>query len=152
MNNKAIFFGTRKSDNKRIYLYNPSWDCNRYWGFGYLGNTKEHYHLRDYQNGRNINMHSALTTDYTLNKNIEKELWTFCELCETCYVLKKSAEVLGMGGSHYTKNPCEDIIKNEAEVKRINEVVLPAIFEELNKICKGLKNEKNNTRFSKCIS
>ena len=129
-----VFFGTRKSDNARIYLTKPSWDCGWYWGFGYLGNKNEHYHLSGYQDGRNINMYDALKEDYKLNKNIEKHLWTFVELVKTAYALKETAEVLGRGGSHYTKNPCMGYIVNPDEVKRINEVVLPKIFEELNKI------------------
>lgn len=40
---------------------------------------------------------------------------------------------MGRGGSHYTTNPLKELIKNEEEVKRINEVVLPAIFLEIEK-------------------
>ena len=155
INGKAkVFFGTRKSDNKRIYLNKPSWECDWYWGFGYLGNKDEHYHLSNYQTEqvvftddkgkfrviteqRNINMYDALLKDYTLNENINANLWDFCELVKTAYALKETAEVLGRGGSHYTKNTCASVIKNPDEVKRINEVVLPAIFEQLNQIFEG---------------
>lgn len=61
-------------------------------------------------------------------------MWTICELFKTAYALKETAEVLGRGGSHYTTNPCAELIKNVDEVKRINEVVLPQIFEEIYKI------------------
>jgi hypothetical protein len=51
----------------------------------------------------------------------------------TAYALKETAEVLGRGGSHCSSNPLADLIKNEIEVKRINEIVLPAIFDEIEK-------------------
>lgn len=141
-------FGTRKNDNVRIYLEEPSWDCGWYWGFGYLGNSQEHYHLSAYQEKqqafklkdgslkvitekRNMIMYDCLKEDYHLNPNIEKNLWKFCELVKTAYTLKETAEVLGRGGSHYTTNPVAITIKNEEEVKRINDKVLPAIFEQI---------------------
>ena len=141
---KRMFLGRRKSDNAAIYLTKPSWDCNWYWGFGYLGNSREHYHLSSYANGRNINMRDALLEDYDLNPRIEKQLWVFCELVETAYALKKTAEVLGRGGSHYTTNPLSDIIKNPDEVKRINEIVLPSIFNAIAELFekRGYKKQK----------
>ena len=81
-------------------------------------------------------MYDALSGDYDLNPLIAKDLWSFCELVKTAYTLKETAEVLGRGGSHYTTNVCADIVKNEDEVKRINEIVLPAIFDAIGKILK----------------
>jgi len=127
-----VFFGVRKSDNERIYLSKPSWDCSWYWGFGYLGNRNEHYHLSGYANGKNV--YDALLADYDLNEKIKENLWVFVELVTTAYTLKETAEVLGRGGSHYTTNPCKSIIINEVETKRINEDVLPAIFNEIGRI------------------
>lgn len=152
-----VFFGTRKSDGERIYITKPSWDCGWYWGFGYLGNRREHYHLSSYQDKqrvltddkgkfhvftekRNINMYEALIEDYDLNSAIKENLWEFCEVVLTAYSLKKTAEVLGRGGSHMTSNPCSEIIKNKEEVERINEVVLPALFNKLNEIYEGELN------------
>ena len=147
---KKHFFGIRKSDNAGIYLSGPSWDCGWYWSFGYLGNKDEHYHLDNYQakdhlfkledgsfkyltEKRNESMFDCLKTDYELCKSLKDDtnLWKFCELAKTAYTLKETAAVLGRGGSHYTKNPCKDIITNAAEVDRINTEVLPAIFEEI---------------------
>lgn len=130
---KKVYFGTDQYGD-RIYLSKPSWDCDWYWGFGYLGNKNCHYHLSDYSKGRNINMYDALKADYNLNPNIENKLWTFCELVQTAYTLKKAAEVLGRGGSHYTTNPVMSFIKNETEVTRINKEVLPAIFNAISEI------------------
>jgi hypothetical protein len=136
-------FGRRKSDGVKVYITSPSWDCGWYWSFGYLGNKDERYHLSGYVDGRNINMYDALLSDYDLNPKLLGEadkfgsysrLWTFCELAKTAYLLKETAEVLGRGGSHYSANPCKDIITNTGEVERINKVVLPAIFAEIEKL------------------
>ena len=77
-------------------------------------------------------MFDALKQDYKLNPAIEQNLWLFCELALTTYTLKKVAEVLGRGGSNFAdNNPLAETIKNPREVKRINETVLPAIFNNL---------------------
>ena len=148
------FFGVRKDDNVKIYIEDPTWNCGWYWSFGYLGNRNEHYHLNSYQEKtqllydsdkkikivtekRNKCMYDCLLADYDLNENIKNNLWKFCELAKTAYALKETAEVLGRGGSHYSPNPCELLIKNPEEVKRINEVVLPAIFKEIEKLIEG---------------
>lgn len=76
------------------------------------------------------------------------DLWVIAELFETFYTLKETVEVLGRGGSHYTTNPISDLIKNTNEVERINNIVLPAIFEEIYKI---LLRNQNNTKLLKNI-
>ena len=131
--NNRVFFGTNK-DGEKIYLSAPSFDCGWYWGIGYLGNDDCHYHLDNYADGRNINMHDALKNDYQLNPKIEKSLWEFCEIYLTIYSLKNTAEVLGRGGSHMTSNPCKNIIINKDEVSRINNEVLPSLFIALEEI------------------
>lgn len=122
-------------DNENIYLSAPSWDCNWYWGFGYLGNKNCHYHLNGLNKDKNL--FDAIKEHFGDSLKIsEKNLWTFCELVQTAYSLKETAEVLGRGGSHYSNNPCSDLIKNTDEVTRINSIVLPAIFNEIDKILK----------------
>lgn len=151
MNDKKVFFGIRKSDGVKVYLTAPSWDCGWYWSFGYLGNRNEHYHLNGYQSkihflkledgshkllteNRNKCMYDCLLEDYDLNPKIKENLWTFCELVRTAYSLKEAAEVFGRGGSHMTKNPCSETIKDTDMVEKINKVMLPAIFKEIEKL------------------
>jgi predicted CopG family antitoxin len=126
---KETFLG--KCNGENIYLSAPSWDCGWYWGFGYLGNKNCHYHVDGID--RDKNLHDAFLEHFDVGTFVvsESDLWQFCELFETFYTLKKTAEVLGRGGSHYSKNPCEDIIKNSEEAERINQFVLPAIFDAI---------------------
>ena len=124
-----------KVEGKKIYLSPPSWDCGWYWGFGYLGNKDCHYHVSGLM--KESNLFDGILSHFdggTFILREDKDLWTFAELFATFYTLRETAEVLGRGGSHYTGNPCRDIIINKQEVKRINEVVLPEIFKEIYKL------------------
>ncbi len=134
-----------KHDNENIYLSVPTWECGWYWSFGYLVNENCHYHLNRIQQQEhptgNINLFDAIKKHFgdTLCRPLqnEKNLWTFCDLVQTAYTLKETAEVLGRGGSHYTINPLKELIENQAEVKRINEIVLPEIFDAIYNIIKN---------------
>lgn len=148
---KNIYIGD--NNGEKIYLSAPSWDCGWYWGFGYLGNDDCHYHVDGLNKGKNQNLFDAFKEHFGKSLIIrDSRLWTICELFKTFYLLKEAAEVLGRGGSHYTTNPCADIIKNVDEVKRINEVVLPHIFEEIYKILIPSKdNPKTDKKLLKLI-
>ena len=132
LNYPKVYLGT--VNNEKIYLSAPSWDCGWYWGFGYLGNKNCHYHVDGLS--KNCNLFDGFKNHFgeSFIINNDKDIWTLAELFQTFYALKQASEVLGRGGSHYTTNPCSEIIKNSDEVKRINEVVMPKIFEEIYKI------------------
>ena len=126
------YLGKRKEDGRMIYIAPPTWDCNWYWSFGYLKATGEHFHLRNYGN---LNWKDALERDYTLNVKLRGDnLWKFYELAKTAYGLKDAAEILGRGGCNVTDNPLTEVIKNKAEVDRINQIVLPQIFDAINEM------------------
>lgn len=137
-----------RRDGENIYLSPPKWDCGWYWGFGYLGNKNCHYHVDGLKKVETWNEDKKVLTHMFLNLyegfryhfgdsfivKRDKDIWTLAELFETFYKLKETAEILGRGGAHMSANPCKDVIINADETKRINEVVLPAIFEEIYKI------------------
>lgn len=141
-----------KKDGYNIYLTSPSWDCGWYWGFGYLGNNRCHYHvdglkhIENYIKGEDghfhltsehVNLYEGFKRHFDEDTFIVKEdndIWKLAELFETFYRLRETAEVFGRGGSHYTENPCKNILIDKELVNRINEVILPEIFEEIYKI------------------
>lgn len=140
-----VFIGVNAGE--KIYLSPPSWDCGWYWGFGYLGNNNCHYHVDgltthewyDTEKGcfrsERLNLFDGFRKHFGDSFQItDADLWTLCELFKTFYTLKETAEVLGRGGAHYTTNPCADLIKNETETARINNIVLPQIFEEIYRV------------------
>lgn len=143
-------------DGQNIYLTSPSWDCGWYWGFGYLGNNNCHYHVdglkkietynfekkvREYEF---VDLHEGFIRHFGKSFVVRKSnIWEFAELFQTFYKLKETCEVLGKGGAHLSNNPCSEIIKNTEEVKRINEIVLPAIFDAIYKILDQNANNQN---------
>jgi len=137
-----LFIGM--NGNERIFLSPPSWDCGWYWGFGYLGNMNCHYHVDGLS--KNKNLYDAFKEHFGKSLMIrDSQLWTVCELFKTFYILKETAEVLGRGGAHYTTNPCKDIIINKDETDRINNVVLPAVFDALYNILeRGQKKDSQD--------
>ncbi len=157
---KKILLG--QVDGENIYLSAPSWDCGWYWGFGYLGNKNCHYHVdglkevSTYNHEKKVfeyefvNLHDGFIRHFGKSFIVRpSQIWEFAELFETFYSLKDTCEVLGRGGSHLTTNPCADIIKNLDEVKRINEIVLPSIFEAIYKILEA--NANNKKMFSELV-
>lgn len=54
----------------------------------------------------------------------------------TFYTLRETAEVLGRGYSHYTERAKLTEIVDEAEVKKINEEMLPALFKKIEELLK----------------
>ena len=148
------------NNNEPIYLSPPSWDCGWYWGFGYLGNKNCHYHVDGLKKHEVYNyekkcfeyeftnLYDGFIKHFGKTLRVRKsDLWALCELFQTFYTLREAAEVLGRGGSRYTSNPAKDIIENKDEVKRINEIVLPQIFEEIYKILyRNADNDKVNKK------
>ena len=122
-----------------IYLTPPRWECDWYWGWGYIGNQSYTSHLNHIDRYRNIyDAMKAYFTDIPLS---DKDLWTFSELVTTFYALKKVAAIYNTGGSHYSTNPMAHILKDKDRCNHINQVLLPAIFVEAYKLFER-KNDK----------
>jgi hypothetical protein len=161
-----VFFGKRLEDGAAIYISKPTFDCNHYWSFGYLGNKNEHYHLSGYQNQnvvaydkegkfksfvekRNINMVDALEKDYDLDTHIKENIWEFCELALSIETLKKSAALFQTGGSNLTSNPIRETLKVKSQVDLINKDLLPKQLQAFwdiatNNLDLKQKNEKKS--------
>lgn len=123
-----------KVDGEKIYLSPPSWDCDWYWGFGYLGNKDCHYHVDGMD--KDVGLHTAFKNHFgdTFIVTNDNDVWTLAELFASFYTLKEYAEMCHTGGAHLTSNPCKGLLKNKSEEDRINNVVLPQVFEEIYKI------------------
>ena len=101
---------------KRIYLSKHSWDCQWYWGFGYIGNTNLHTHFKS----------SFLTGEaYDIGKVFEEtkltqhNWWTILELFQTAYHLREAYEVYYRGGSHISNNPLRSKLQDRELATRI---------------------------------
>lgn len=143
---KEIYLLGKDSEGTLYWLEEPKWDCGWYWGCGYVEtytNNKNPQNARDIKSHQHFdglffkkkkNGYDAFKDFFVESVLTDKELWALIELMKTIYTLKETAEVLGRGGSHYTTNPCKEIVINQDEVKRINEIVLPALFKAVKEV------------------
>lgn len=118
-------------DGQEVFMKKPEWSCEWYWSFGQIKSKDTHTQLRwlgDSCLYNNIN-------DYFSQFNLSgKQLWTFCELVESIYTLKKTAELFHRGGSHITTNPLREQLINKDWTNHINEVLIPNQIDELYKV------------------
>lgn len=146
---KDCYLLGKDSDGTYYWLEQAKFECSWYWGLGYVEtytNNKRPSCARD------INSHQHFDGLF-LNDNrkdgfdkfreflsdsvlSEKETWTLIELMKSAYAARKYADMLYIGGSHYTTNPAAETIKNEDEYNRINNQVIPAIMGEVYKLLK----------------
>jgi hypothetical protein len=71
--NKNVYLIGVNDNNEYIWLEEPSWDCNWYWGFGYLKvytnnkrphlskDIKTHSHFTDFDNNTSLNEYFKLS-------------------------------------------------------------------------------------------
>lgn len=143
---KEVYLLGIDENGTKYWLKEPKWDCGWYWGMGYIETytNKNHPHLakdisshqhfdstilNKKQNG--FDEFKSFFKESVLNDN---ELWKLIELFKTAYTLQETAAIFGEGGSHYTINPCEEILQSKEKAKNINNVLLPALFTEIKKL------------------
>ena len=128
---KKVLLGTRKRDKVKIYLQPPSWDCDWYWGLGYLGNKHhEHFRLNGLGQGRNLPMWDALQKDYDLSPLVEKNLWEFCEVFTSLYTLREMADLCHRGGSHISSSGAtKSLLQNPELATHINGKLIPELLD-----------------------
>ena len=100
-----------------ISIEKHSWDCNWYYGFGYIGNKDLHCHATQF-------IHELLWHDVkdVFEKSIFKtndQFWIFKDLLKQAYTLKECAEIYQYGG-HCITNSKTEIIKNKRKANSIN--------------------------------
>lgn len=123
----------KNQENESIYFYRPSWDCNWYWGFGYIGHNRLRTHLDSLGNSNLFINIKNYFSEFILQDK-DKDMWLFCEYVMTVYTLRSYSEVIHHGGSYYSYNPHKDVIKNPDEYKRINSELIPLLIDEIYKL------------------
>lgn len=145
---KDIFLlGRRKSDGKRVWLEKQSWDCDWYWGFGYMETyTNDEYpHLsRDIISHTHFDseiLHNGKTNAFDYFKEYftetpltDDEIWLLCDYMTTFYTLRQTAELFDRGNSHYTGRATIDDLKRVDIENDINQNMLPKLFAEIEKL------------------
>ena len=145
---KVYLLGIDK-DGQKVWLEEPKWDCDWYWGFGYI----ERYRGNRWpSNALDISSHShwdsiivgmeASAGKYIhhLNDNPEfakttltdSESWELADLMKTFYTLQDMAKIYNLGGSHVAQTAIS--LKSKKDEDHINQVLLPKVFKRIDEI------------------
>lgn len=133
----------RGEDGKKIWLVAPSWDCDWYWGFGYLEtytrrygqiDIDSHTHFDCLNEEKHNNYFDAFNEYIKETPLTSNEIWKLCDYMQTFYTLRKSAELFRHGNSHYTGSATLEILQRNDLEDEINKKMLPRLFEEIDKL------------------
>ena len=142
MSKTKKYLGKIKDDyshaaGESIYLEKHSWDCNWYWGFGYISNGRIHLG-RMHTHFDSVFLNNApynIEEIFKSTKITQDQWWTLRDLFIQAYALKECAKVYHYGGHQITKENITDIIKDEKMENRLNQdlkKVLNKIWEIVN--------------------
>lgn len=119
-----------KYNDKSIDLVPPSWDCDWYWGFGYLSNRDLWTHLSVLLTHPTPKTLNQQLTDFIITD--ENDTWIFIELVLSIYHLRSQAEFYKRGYKGITEhNPCRKLNQNRDMYVHINTILIPAHFKAL---------------------
>lgn len=142
-NNDYYLLGINQN-NEKVWLEKPSWDCGWYWGLGYVetfdrnySDIDTHTHFDSLFFNTNKMSYDAFKEYFKETTLINEELWTLLECMKSLYTLSEYSELLHIGGSNYTTNPCKELLKNKDEYNRINKILIPNLWKQVENILKG---------------
>lgn len=138
----VYFLGSVDGDN--YYMEAPSWDCEWYWGFGYVEtytnknrpdlarDISSHQHFKGLWLKKHGDKYRHKLSDWNGFETplTEKEQWALSDLMQQFYALKEAAEIIGRGSAHIRGHPlCESGIQDKGLAERINKELLPLVFK-----------------------
>lgn len=151
MMSKKLYLGRLRDDfqglgGEAIYLYKHSWDCNWYWGMGYIGNKDLHTYFKStFLKDRGT---YDIKDIFSKTKLTQNNWWNILEMFETAYALREAADLYHRGGSHISNNLCRDKLKDEELAARLNKdlkEVLDTVWRYIEvSIESNLQAEMNN--------
>lgn len=145
---KKIFLLGKNEFGENCWLEEASWDCDWYWGFGYI---------ETYTNNNNPSLSKDIESRqrfdglfleddifYSFKKYFKEtplnddEIWQLLGYMKEFYLMSKYAELLQYG--NYITFEAKSILEeknqeeNLKERKRINEILLPELFQKIYKL------------------
>ena len=137
-----FLLGTREGES--YWLEQASFDCDWYWGLGYVesykgyGQSDRSWRGHQHFNGLFLN---GIECGFDLFNDFfeetpftDKELWKILELMKAAYTARRYSDMLHSGNAGMTENPIKDVIKGMDEYKRINNIVIPSLMNEVYKL------------------
>lgn len=138
---KDLFLLGVRNDGYKVYLEDFSWDCDWYWGGGYLevfpktrtpDNAKdicEHYRFDSFFEEFGLDKFQKEFKACVLE---EKELWDLFDLMKSFYTLGEAAEVFKGGNSNYSDKTFK--FKYPVLNQLINEIIEEKIIPEVRRL------------------
>ena len=142
------------ADGVNYWLQEAKFDCGWYWGLGYVEtftnnrnpslskDIGSHSHFNYMMDDAGDNWFDAFKVLFTANRLDDSQIWKLVELMKSAYTARKYADMLHIGGAHYTRNPIKETIQADmSEYDRINEKIIPEIMEKVYCILDGRSEE-----------
>ena len=145
---KISYLLGKGKDGKFYYLSAPQWECGWYWNTGhvisYTNNacpekSKDIASWESFESAF-FSEHDGYTNfreKFAVTPLADREIWVLMDLMKSAYKLREMADLCYIGGAHYTTNPCKELLQDWDEYNRINDVLLPAIFEQVRNLLTG---------------
>lgn len=139
---KNFFLGLNKNGDK-MWLVAPSWDCGWYWGLGYINIYQQNWmpsKARDILCSTHFDYEFPSSDSFVDEFNdtpfTENEKWKIYEYMRELYILRKYSDMMNIGGAHITtgSNTLKDNEENYKEYNRINNILIPNVWKELETI------------------
>ena len=144
---KDVYLLGEDEEGIKYWLEAPSWDCNHYWGFGYI-ETYTKNNSPATSKDINSHQHAGNFMDWCITWNgkepiltettfTEKEAWELCELFKRFYLFKDLAAYYTSGGCYVAEIKDDFITKDLDKAKEINQGILRDIMDRIIKIVRG---------------
>lgn len=172
---KKIYLLGKNKDGKYLYLEEPSWDCDWYWGFGYI---ETYTNNKNPSASKDIDSHSHFDgcivgqmekynfekqvfekSDYIhhLNDNLDiiesvltnDESWELSELMKKFNILQDTARLFHQGSSGISSTEIDKDFEQEKLYNYFNFVLIPKIFIEIDKLLNPNPDATNLKDYSK---
>lgn len=152
---------TRHAFGKNIYLIGtkngvqywleePTWDCDWYWGFGYVktytnnknpeiardSNSSQHFDIMFFDVYKNMNRTASdvFLEFFDETPFTEKEVFQLLDLMQSFYTCRRMADMTHLGHSGYIATDANILLRDNDMYDKINRIMIPAIFKELKNI------------------
>lgn len=137
MGDTLFLLGSDGGRHGNVYLRDFSWDCDWYWGGGYIKASNEHSHFNQfyklYGTTEECNLYDGFKSRIIEPALLDKYIWRLCDLMRQFYAFKDAAECFQYGGhySSFNRNPNEI---DKAMAAKINEHIKNVIIPEVHKV------------------
>lgn len=126
---KDVYLLGKDEYDDLVWLEHPSWDCNWYWGFGYV---ERYTNTKDPSKSKDITCHTHIDSEFKIEDVIDLNKG----LVETTYTAEEGERLADLFNDfyYYKKKANAAHRKDEGKYNNINGILLPEIMNSILKI------------------